>query len=54
MPTMGTVYIAIDRATKENGCLKVILVDHNIKKAFVKFLETSDNTHFPPLHGLAI
>ena len=54
MPTMGTVYIAIDRATKENGCLKVILVDHNIKKTLVKFLETSDNTHFPPLQGLAM
>ena len=24
VPTMGTVYIAIDRATKENGCLKVM------------------------------
>ena len=23
---MGTVYIAIDKATKENGCLKVSLI----------------------------
>ena len=47
-------YIAIDRTTKENGCLNVILVDHNVKKTLVKFLETSDDTHFPPLQGLAI
>jgi len=27
-PNMGTIYIAIDKATKENGCLKVIPGSH--------------------------
>ena len=27
-PDMGTVYIAVDRATRENGCLKVVAGSH--------------------------